>query len=85
MEDFVCGIWKRIKSSKKFEAFQLLSKQDKKLFTFGNDLIVMKEDVEMKSNVNERNCFFEYGKEKNVLIGRVGSFDIKRLLVIQME
>ena len=51
----------------------------------GNDLIVMKQDVEKKSNVNERNCFFEYGREKNVLIGHVGSFDIKRLFGIQME
>ena len=74
-----------IKQSKKFDAFQLSSKQDPKLFIFGNDLIVCKEDVEMKSNVNERNCFFEYGKEKNVLIGHVGSFDIKRILVIQIE
>ena len=74
-----------VKSTKKFDAFQLSSKDDPKLFIFGNDLIVMKQDVEEKSNVNERNCFFEYGREKNVLLGRVGTFDIKRILVIQME
>ena len=47
-----------IKKTNKFDAFQLFSKQDPKLFTFGNDLTVYKEDMKDKSYVNERNCFF---------------------------
>ena len=55
------------------------------MFTFGNDLIVYKEDSKNQSNVQERNGVFDYGKEKNVLIGKMGTFDIKRIRVVQME
>ena len=79
--------WKKyqIKSINKFDAFQLFSKQDPKLFTFGNDLIVYKEEMKEKSNVNERNAFFEYGRDRNALIGKVGTFDINRIRIIQLE
>ena len=74
-----------IKSTNKFDAFQVFSKQDQKLFTFGNDLTVYKEDMKSQSFVNERGSFFDYGKDKNALIGRVGTFDIKRIRIIQLE
>ena len=61
------------------------TQQDPKLFTFGNDIIIYKEEMKDQSFVNERNCFFEYGKERNVLLGRIGTFSIKRIQVIQME
>ena len=38
-----------------------------------------------KSTVNERGSFFDYGRDKNVLIGKVGTFDIKRIRIIQLE
>ena len=74
-----------IKKTNKFDAFILHTKQDPKLFTFGNDITVYKEDMKDKSFVNERNNVFEYGKERNVLLGRIGTFSIKRIQVIQME
>ena len=74
-----------IKKSNKFDAFILHTKQDQKLFTFGNDLIIYKEEMKDQSFVNERNNFFDYGKERNVLLGRIGTFSIKRIQVIQME
>ena len=75
----------QIKSTNKFDAFQLFSKQDPKLFTFGNDLTIYKEDMKSQSFVNERGSFFDYGKDKNALIGTVGTFDIKRIRIIQLE
>ena len=74
-----------IKKEKKFDAFELHSQQDPKLFTFGNDLIVFKEDMNNQSYVNERNSFFNYKTERNVLLGRIGTFSIKQIQVIQME
>ena len=38
-----------------------------------------------KSTVNERNAFFNYGRDKNALIGKVGTFEIKRIRIIQLE
>ena len=61
------------------------SKQDPKLFTFGNDLTIYKEDMKDKSTVNERGSFFNYGRDKNALLGKVGTFEIKRIRVIQLE
>ena len=75
----------QIKSTNKFDAFQLFSKQDPKLFTFGNDLTIYKEDTKSQSTVNERGTFFDYGRDKNALIGKVGTFDIKRIRIIQLE
>ena len=75
----------QIKSTNKFDAFQLFSKQDPKLFTFGNDLTIYKEDMKDKSYVNERNCFFEYRRKRMVMIGKIGTFSIKRIQVIQMK
>ena len=72
-----------IKQEKKYDAFQLSTKQDNYLFIFGNDLFICKEDSEMKSKVNERNSFFNYGFTKNALIGKVGEFEVKRIQVIQ--
>ena len=73
-----------IKKDKKFDAFQLSSQQDNYLFVFGNDLMITKQDIN-QSSINERNGYFDYGREKNALLGRVGSFDIQRILVIQLE
>ena len=75
----------QIKSTNKFDAFQVFSKQDPKLFTFGNDLTIYKEDMKDKSTVNERGSFFNYGRDKNALLGKVGTFEIKRIRVIQLE
>ena len=77
--------WKKypIQPSKKYDSFKLSTKQDNYLFIFGNDLFICKEDSEMKSKVNERNSFFNYGKDKNALVGKVGEIDIKRIQVIQ--
>ena len=79
--------WKKysIKSTNKHDSFQLFSKRDPKLFTFGNDLTIYKEDMKSQSIVNERGSFFDYGKDKNALIGKVGTFDIKRIRIIQLE
>ena len=74
-----------IQKDKSQYAFELYSQQDPKLFAFGNDIVVYKEDMKDKSFVNERNNVFEYGKERNVLLGRIGTFSIKRIQVIQME
>ena len=46
---------------------------------------VYKEDVKDQSFVNERNCCFDYGKERNALIGKIGNIKIKRIQVIQLE
>ena len=79
--------WKKypVKQEKKFDAFQLFSKQYSKLFTFGNDITVYKEDMKSQSTVNERGTFFTYGTDKNALIGTVGTFDIKSLKVYQFN
>ena len=63
----------------------MYSQQDPMLFAFGNDIIVYKEEMKDKSYVNEKNCFFEYGKERRVLIGKIGNFSIKRIQVIQFK
>ena len=77
--------WKKypIQSSKKYDAFQLSTKQDNYLFIFGNDIFICKEDSQMKSKVNERNSFFNYGRDKNALVGKEGEIDVKRIQVIQ--
>ena len=77
--------WKKypIQPSKKYDAFQLSTKQDNYLFIFGNDLFICKEDSEIKSKVNERNSFFNYGRDKNALVGKVGEIEVKRIQVIQ--
>ena len=74
-----------IKKENKYDAFVLHSQQDPKLFTFGNDLIIYKEELQHQSFVNERNCFFDYERERNCLIGKIGTFSIKYLKVIQLE
>ena len=77
-----------IQKDKSQNAFELYSQQDSILFAFGNDIIVYKEDKENKkdkSYVNERKSCFEYGKERRVLLGKIGTFSIKRIQVIQME
>ena len=74
-----------IKKENKFDAFILHTQQDPKLFTFGNDLIVYKEDNNNQSNVNERNGYFDYGTERNALLGKVGNFTVKQIYVIQFE
>ena len=66
-----------IKKSNKYDPFILHMKQDPKFFTFGNDIIIYKEEMKDQSFVNERNSFFEYGKERNVLLGKIGTFSIK--------
>ena len=74
-----------IQKDKSQDAFELFAKENSMLFSFGNDIIVYKEDMKDKSYVNERNSCFEYGKEKRVLIGKIGTFSIKRIQVIQMK
>ena len=74
-----------IKSTNKFDAFQLFTEQDPKLFTFGNDLTIFKEDTKPQSFTNERNAFFDYGRDRNALIGKVGTFDVKQIRIIQFE
>ena len=54
------------------------------LFIFGNDLVVKKEDAKYESYVNEKDPVFMY-PAKNSLLGREGTFDIKKILVIQLE
>ena len=43
----------------------------------------MKEDGKMKSKVNERNGYFNYGRDRNALVGKVGEIEVKRIQVIQ--
>ena len=38
-----------------------------------------------QSTINKWDPFFDYGRDKNALIGTVGTFDIKRIRVIQLE
>ena len=71
------------KNKKEFNSFQLSTKQDNYLFIFGNDLFIWKENSEMKSKVNERNNFFNYGRDKNALVGKVGEIEVKRIQVMQ--
>ena len=77
--------WQNIQKDNSQNAFELYSQQDPRLFTFGNDIIVYKEYMKDKSYVNERNSCFEYGKERRVLIGKIGNFSIKRIQVIQFK
>ena len=35
--------------------------------------------------INEWCTFFDYERDKNALIGKVGTFDIKRIRIIQLE
>ena len=65
-------------------ALKICSRFDQDLFIFGNDLTVSKEGIKNKSNVNEKGALFVYST-KNALIGRVGTFDIKKLLVVQLQ
>ena len=73
-----------IKITNKYDAFQLSSQQDKMLFNFGNDLFIAKEDFNGENYVNERNCFFNYGNNKNVLLGKIGKFVVKKIVVYQL-
>ena len=59
----------QIKKEKKYEVFLLSSKIDSKLFTFGNDLTIYKQDMKNQSIINERDAFFDYGRDKNALLG----------------
>ena len=59
--------------------------EHEKLFVFGNDIIIYKEDMKILSNVNEWNAFFDYGRDRNCLLGKVGSFDIKRMRIYQFN
>ena len=74
-----------IKKEKKWESFQVYPKSDKYLFIFGNDLFGYKQNVNEHSLIQERNAFFQYGRERNVLLGSIGEFSIERLYVIQMN
>ena len=88
-ECFLCtnrnNQWKKyqIQPSKKYDSFQLSTKQDNYLFIFGNDIFICKDDSEMKSKVNERNGYFNYGRDKNALLGKEGEIEVKRIQVIQ--
>ena len=66
------------------DALKICSRFDQDLFIFGNDLTVSKEGTKNKSNVNEKGAIFTY-TSRNAMIGRVGTFDIKKLLVIQLH
>ena len=37
----------------------------------------------MKSKVNEWKGYFNYGRDKNALVGKVGEIEVKRIQVIQ--
>ena len=66
------------------DALKICSRYDQNLFIFGNDLTIGKEEFKDKSNVNEKDSIFTYTK-RNAMLGRVGTFDIKRVLVIQLK
>ena len=66
------------------DALKICSRFDQDLFIFGNDLTVSKEGTKNRSNVNEKGAIFTY-TSRNAMTGKIGTFDIKRLLVIQLE
>ena len=74
-----------IAGKNKHTAFKLSTAYDQILFKFGNDLIIYKDDLNDKSNIPERNPMFNYGIEKNALLGQTGNFGIRRIRVIQMQ
>ena len=74
-----------IQKDKSQNAFELYSPEDPKLFSFGNDIIVYKEEMKESSIVDEQNSCFEYGKERRVLISKIGKISNKRIQVIQMK
>ena len=94
IEDSICFIFTNknnqmtkysIQKDKSQNAFELYSQQDPILFSFGNDIIVYKEDMKDYCFVDEQKSCFEYGKERMVMIGKIGTFSVKRIQVIQME
>ena len=79
--------WKKysIQKDNSQNAFELFPKEHHMLFAFGNDIIIYKDEMKNKSYVNERKSYFEYEKERKVMIGKIGNFSIKRIQVIQMK
>ena len=73
-----------VKKEHKYDSFILCSAQDKMLFSFGNDLFIAKEDSNGESYVNERNGYYNYGSSKNVMIGKIGKFVVKKIMVYQL-
>ena len=70
-------------------AFTLYKKEHRMLFAIGegNDICIMKENNKNKCYCQPKSFNYSKGKE-NVLTGKIGmfnSFQVKRILVIQME
>ena len=65
-------------------ALKICSRFDQDLFIFGNDLIVKKEGMKNKSSLNTKGGLFIY-PTRNAMFGKSGTFDIKKILVIQLE
>ena len=74
----------QINSMRTSDALKICSRFDQDLFIFGNDLTVSKEGTKNKSTVNEKGSIFSY-TSRNALTGKSGTFDIKKLLVIQLQ
>ena len=62
-------------------ALKICSRFDQDLFIFGDDLIEKKEEFKNKSSVNEKGSMFT-NSSRNALLGKVGTFSVKRIRVI---
>ena len=72
----------KIKKDDKKYAFKLFLPSPPALFMFGErEIWISKKDI--YSEIHQ-NTIFDYKGNKNALIGRTGTFKVKRLLVIQM-
>ena len=75
-------------SLKEKSIFTLYEDWNNELFSFGNDLIIMKTNSQKQSIIHQRNILFEDNDEKNALIGSSKSnksYEIKRIVVLQFR